>query len=77
MSQPLFKKYVEHCLWVGTRPAPAKRQQLTELELYISFLPHYFMPKGQFYALAIFVMGRLGTTGVGLKDMGWAASLLA
>ena len=35
------------------------------------------MPKGQFYALAIFVMGRLGTTGVGLKDMGWAASLLA
>ena len=70
MSQPLFKKYVEHCLWVGTRPAPAKRQQLTELELYISFLPHYFMPKGQFYALAIFVMGRLGTTGAGLKPWG-------
>ena len=27
--------------------------------MYISFEPHYFMPKGQFYALAIFVMGRL------------------
>ena len=25
------------------------------------------MPKGQFYALAIFVMDRLGTTGAGLK----------
>ena len=28
------------------------------------------MPKGQFYALAIFVMGRLDTTGVGLKPWG-------
>ena len=28
------------------------------------------MPKGQFYALAIFVMGRLDTTGVGLKTWG-------
>ena len=23
---PTFFKYVEHCLWAGTRPAPAKRQ---------------------------------------------------
>ena len=23
MSQPLLYKYVEHCLWAGTRPAPA------------------------------------------------------
>ena len=28
------------------------------------------MPKGQFYALAIFVMGRLDTKGVGLKLWG-------
>ena len=28
------------------------------------------MPYGQFYALAIFVMGRLDTTGVGLKTWG-------
>ena len=28
------------------------------------------MPKGQFYALAIFDMGRLDTTGVGLKTWG-------
>ena len=52
MSQTLFKKYVEHFLWA----APAKRQQLTELEHHISFQPHYFMPYGQFYALAIFVL---------------------
>ena len=28
------------------------------------------MPYGQFYALAIFVMGRLDTTGAGLKTWG-------
>ena len=28
------------------------------------------MPYGQFYALAIFVMGRLDTTGVGLEPWG-------
>ena len=34
------------------------------------FRPQDFMPKGQFYALAIFVMGRLDTKGVGLKLWG-------
>ena len=35
------------------------------------------MPKGQFYALAIFVIGRLDTKGVGLKPWGSLASKLA
>ena len=35
------------------------------------------MPKGQFYALAIFVMDRLNTTVVGLKTWGSHASKLA
>ena len=39
--------------------------------------PLYFMPKGQFYALAIFVMGRLGPRRGGVEVMGQTASLLA
>jgi len=38
--------------------------------LWTIFRPQDFMPKGQFYALAIFVMGRLDTKGVGLKLWG-------
>ena len=38
--------------------------------LWTIFRPQDFMPKGQFYALAIFVMVRLDTKGVGLKLWG-------
>ena len=63
------------CFWgtfsaASTRPAPAKRQQLAEIEHRIYIQPHYFMPYGQFYALAIFIMDRLDTKGVGLKPWG-------
>ena len=40
------------------------------MELWTIFRPQDFMPKGQFYALAIFVMGRLDTKGVGIKLWG-------